>query len=280
MAARKYLSEDEIQQCVDDIRRGLAAQNLGQRRGTGIAASLSAKMNAAVKRLVETHQHAVMKYVRTASAQRGGDVEDVRQHIAIAVVEAAKRYDPARGSFICVLIPLVQTEMQIYAKMTEIVRRPRQVSRAHRRVRELSEMPTTVEEIQRALPGITAGMARRVLSCPQQISSVDELVEAGREDEVGIERTTPEDTLSQAQILDAVRTAVVDYRAHIQSLSGPSSLGVRRMVTLDYLADSLEEHGPRKLHEYAEKHGVSKERVRQILTDIKSDLRERLSFAG
>jgi DNA-directed RNA polymerase sigma subunit (sigma70/sigma32) len=274
--ARNYLSEEEIQRCVEDIRRGLAARARGRTNGHESSASLIAKMNAAVKSLVDTHQHAVMKYVRTAASQRGGEVEDVRQHIAIAVVEAAKRYNPALGSFICVLIPLVQTEMQIYAKKTELVRRPRQVARVHRRIRELAEMPTTVEEVLDVLPSITPGMARRVLSCPRQVSSTEDLVEAGRENELGIDKTTPEDILSRNETIAAVRNVVNEYCEHVKKKFATPRGGVQKNVMLDFLADSLEDHGPRKLCEYAKKHGVSSERIRQILIGVRNEIKERL----
>jgi RNA polymerase primary sigma factor len=228
-----------------------------------------------LQRLVEGNLRFVAK-VAAEYRHLGMPLEDLVNEGNLGLLEAARRFDPERGTrFITYAIWWIRKSiLKALAEQTSLVRLPHYQIRSAREIREaesalmrdLGRRPDR-EEISRRLDRSIDRVERTMRTIGQEVRSLDE--PAHRTDDRPLSEAIADEALETPEE-ELIRR---ESRVWVEWAVGRLNEQERRVIAFRF---GLEGSPPLTLQETGERIGVCRERVRQIETQAKQRLRRLL----
>ncbi|MFD9122579.1 sigma-70 family RNA polymerase sigma factor [Streptomyces bottropensis] len=226
--------------------------------------------------LVLHNQRLVYKMV-PRYLEQGLDYEDLFQHGALGLMRAARKFDPAKGFKFSTYATwwVRQSISRAIADEGAVIRIPVHM---HEQVRKVALAERTL-----AIQGRPAGVADVAVYCDMTMQKVEEARKLSRRtdslDRVIGDGVTLGDFIGSTNPLPPVEKGVLDAMFLDQVMRVVGSLSEREAHILVRRL-GLDGDEPSTLEELGEQIGRTRERVRQIESKAKTNLRYRLQMAG
>ena len=215
-------------------------------------------------RLVQDHL-GLAQAVASSFRGRGVDLDDLRQVAGLALVKAARRYDPELGDFGPYAAASMRGDVKRYFRdRTWTVRPPRRLQELRLRLAKDAVDPERVTRDD---------MAAVAADLEVPVEDVVEAMRCGDDAVRSLDEASP--PVLATSIAEALQAGFDDLEAHIDLWGALRRLGpVDRRVVLGYYFDGLSQQ------EIADQLGVSQMTVSRHLRRILADLRSELDDLG